>query len=74
MKERINTLLLGSGGREAAIAWKLSQSPRMGRFFIAPGNAGTDTFGTNLPVKPSDFDAVYTAVVDNDIDLVVAGN
>lgn len=74
MKERINTLLLGSGGREAAIAWKLSQSPRMGRFFIAPGNAGTDTFGTNLPVKPSDFDAVYKAVVDNDIDLVVAGN
>ncbi len=73
-KEKLNVLLLGSGGREAAIAWKLSQSPRMGQFFIAPGNAGTAAFGTNLPIKPTDFEAVYDAVVSNDIDLVVAGN
>lgn len=73
-KEKLNVLLLGSGGREAAIAWKLSQSPRMGKFFIAPGNAGTAAFGTNLPIKPTDFEAVYDAVVSNDIDLVVAGN
>ena len=73
-KEKLNVLLLGSGGREAAIAWKLSQSPRMGKFFIAPGNAGTSAFGTNLPIKPTDFEAVYDAVVSNDIDLVVAGN
>lgn len=73
-KEKLNVLLLGSGGREAAIAWKLSQSPRMGQFFIAPGNAGTAAFGTNLPIKPTDFEAVYDAVVSNDIDLLVAGN
>ncbi|MBD5233393.1 MAG: phosphoribosylamine--glycine ligase [Bacteroidales bacterium] len=70
----MNVLLLGSGGRESAIAWKLSQSPRMGKFFIAPGNAGTSDFGTNLNIKPTDFDAVYAAVKENDIDLVVAGN
>ena len=74
MPDRINVLLLGSGGREAAIAWKLSQSPRMGKFFIAPGNAGTDAYGTNLPLKPTDFDAVYKAIVEHDIALVVAGN
>ncbi len=74
MNDRLNVLLLGSGGREAAIAWKLSQSPRMGKFFIAPGNAGTAAFGTNLPLKPTDFDAVYAAVKEHDIDLVVAGN
>lgn len=70
----LNVLLLGSGGREAAIAWKLSQSPLMGNFFIAPGNAGTGSFGTNLPIKPTDFDAVYAAVCEHNIDLVVAGN
>ena len=74
MTPTINVLLLGSGGRESAIAWKLSQSPRMGKFFIAPGNAGTSDFGTNLNIKPTDFDAVYAAVKENDIDLVVAGN
>ncbi len=72
--EIYNVLLLGSGGRESAIAWKLNQSPLMGEFFIAPGNAGTTAYGTNLPLKPTDFEAVYRAVVDNDIDLVVAGN
>lgn len=49
----LNVLLLGSGGREAAIAWKLAQSPLLGRLFIAPGNAGTAACGTNLAVKPS---------------------
>ena len=71
---KYNTLLLGSGGREAAIAWKLSQSPSLGEFFIAPGNGGTGRYGTNLAVKPTDFEAVWQAVADNDIDLVVAGN
>ncbi len=73
-RSTLNVLLLGSGGRESAIAWKLSQSPRMGKFFIAPGNAGTSDFGTNLNIKPTDFDAVYAAVKEHDIDLVVAGN
>ncbi len=74
MSAKMNVLLLGSGGREAAIAWKLSQSPLMGKFFIAPGNAGTADYGTNLALKPTDFDAVYAAVCEHGIDLVVAGN
>lgn len=74
MNNTLNVLLLGSGGREAALAWKLSQSPLMGKFFIAPGNAGTSSFGTNLSINPTDFNAVYNAVVEHDIDLLVAGN
>ena len=70
----MNVLLLGSGGRECALAWKLSQSPLMGKFFIAPGNAGTSAYGTNLDIKPTDFPAVAKAIADNDIDLVIAGN
>ena len=70
----MNVLLLGSGGRECALAWKLSQSPLMGKFFIAPGNAGTSAYGTNIDIKPTDFAAVAQAVADNDIDLVIAGN
>lgn len=70
----LNVLLLGSGGREAAIAWKLAQSPLLGRLFIAPGNAGTAACGTNLAVKPLDFAAVADAVKAHGIDLVVAGN
>ena len=70
----VNVLLLGSGGREAAIAWKLSQSPCMGKFFIAPGNAGTGVYGTNLSLNPTDFNAVYAAVCEHDINLVVVGN
>lgn len=70
----MNTLLLGSGGRECALAWKLSQSPEMGKFFIAPGNAGTALYGTNLTFKPTDFEAVARAVTEHDIDLVVVGN
>ena len=70
----LNVLLLGSGGREAAIAWKLAQSPLLGRLFIAPGNAGTAACGTNLAVKPLDFAAVADAVKTHGIDLVVAGN
>lgn len=71
---KINMLLLGSGGRESAIAWKLSKSPRTGKLYIAPGNGGTDAYGENLPLKPTDFDAVDKAVVDLGIDMVIAGN
>ncbi len=74
MSEKINVLLLGSGGREAAIAWKLSQSPLLGNLYIAPGNDGTSACGTNIALKPTDFEAVAKAVKDNDIDLVLAGN
>lgn len=71
MKETINILLLGSGGREAAIAWKLSQSPRLGQLFIAPGNAAQ--FGTNVDLNPTDFPAIATFVEDNSIDMIVVG-
>ena len=74
MSDQLNVLLLGSGGREAAIAWKLSQSPMLGKLFIAPGNAGTTACGTNIAIKPTDFDAVAKAVKEHDIDLVIAGN
>lgn len=74
MSDKLNVLLLGSGGREAAIAWKLNQSPLLGKLFIAPGNAGTSACGTNLPINPTDFEAVAKAVKDNAVDLVIAGN
>lgn len=70
----MNILLLGSGGRESAIAWKLSQSPILGNLYIAPGNGGTGAYGTNLDIKPTDFAAVDRAVTDLGIDMVVAGN
>lgn len=70
----MNVLLLGSGGRECAISWKISQSPLLDKLYIAPGNAGTTAYGTNIDVKPTDFPAVARAVTDLGIDLVIAGN
>lgn len=70
----LRVLLLGSGGRESAIAWKLNQSPCLEQLFIAPGNAGTEAFGTNVAIDPTDFDAVARVVQCERIDLVVAGN
>ncbi len=72
--KKINILLLGSGGRECAIAWKLSQSELLGKLYIAPGNAGTGLYGENLDVKPLDFEAVAEAVVAHDVDMLVVGN
>jgi phosphoribosylamine---glycine ligase len=66
-------LILGSGGREHALAWKFSQSPLCESLFIAPGNAGTSQFGTNLPFGVNDFDAVRKACIEKKIDLVVVG-
>lgn len=71
MKETLNILLLGSGGREAALAWKLSQSPRTGRLFVAPGNASQ--FGERVALNPSDFEAVREFVEANAIDMIVVG-
>ncbi|MBO4871024.1 MAG: phosphoribosylamine--glycine ligase [Muribaculaceae bacterium] len=70
----MNILLLGSGGRECAIAWKLSQSPRLDHLYIAPGNPGTTAFGTNLPVSPNDFEAVAQAALEHEINMLVVGN
>jgi len=66
-------LLLGSGGREHALAWKLSQSPLCEQLFIAPGNAGTSRLGTNLPIALTDFEAIRNACLQEAIDLVVVG-
>lgn len=71
MKDIINILLLGSGGRECAIAWKLSKSPRLGKLYVAPGNAAR--YGTNVDLDPLDFPAVADFVATNDIDMIVVG-
>jgi len=69
----MNILLLGSGGREHAIAWKLSLSPMLGNLYIAPGNAGTANLGTNLAVSPLHFDKIRNTVLTRQIDMVVVG-
>ncbi len=69
----MNILLLGSGGREHALAWKLSQSKHLTRLFIAPGNAGTRQLGTNLPVPATDFTGIRAAVLQHNIGMVVVG-
>lgn len=70
---KLNVLLLGGGGREHALAWKIAQSPLLGHLFIAPGNPGTAGVGTNLPVSETDFAAIGRAIVEHEIDLLVVG-
>ncbi|WP_099463972.1 phosphoribosylamine--glycine ligase [Parabacteroides provencensis] len=69
----MNILLLGSGGREHAIAWKIAQSPKTDKLYIAPGNAGTASVGTNVNMKADDFSAIKEFVLANDIHMVVVG-
>ena len=69
-----NILLLGSGGRECALAWKMAQSPELNRLYIAPGNGGTEAYGTNVAISPLDFEAVAAFASENDIDMIVVGN
>jgi phosphoribosylamine--glycine ligase len=69
--ERI--LLLGSGGREHALAWKIAQSSKLEKLFIAPGNAGTATVGENVAMKADDFDSIKAFVLNNGITMVVVG-
>lgn len=69
----MNILILGSGGRESAFAWKLSQSPKCNQLFIAPGNAGTGQYGTNLNIGVNDFAGIKEAVLTNDINMVLVG-
>jgi len=69
----MNILILGSGGREHALTWKLAQSNKISRIFIAPGNAGTGLLGTNLNIDPSDFEQVKKAVAVNMINMVIVG-
>lgn len=69
----MNLLLIGSGGREHTLAWKLTQSPLCSRLFIAPGNTGTAQCGTNLPISISDFDAMAAACKQHNIDMILVG-
>jgi phosphoribosylamine--glycine ligase len=69
----MNILILGSGGREHALTWKLAQSKKINRIFIGPGNAGTAETGTNLKLDPEKFSEVRSAVLENKIDLVIVG-
>lgn len=69
----MNILLLGSGGRESALAWKISRSPRTDELYIAPGNAGTAGVGTNVAISATDFPAIREFVLSHAIDMVVVG-
>ncbi|MBN2638050.1 MAG: phosphoribosylamine--glycine ligase [Bacteroidales bacterium] len=69
----MNILILGSGGREHALAWKLDQSKKVDHLFIAPGNAGTSLLGTNLPLDVEDFESIKTTIVEKDIEMVIVG-
>jgi len=68
-----NVLLIGSGGREHALAWKLAQSPLLNKLYIAPGNAGTSSCGINVAIGGTDFEAIKKFVLQNQIHLVVVG-
>jgi phosphoribosylamine--glycine ligase len=69
----MNILLLGSGGRESALAWKISQSSQCAQLFIAPGNGGTNAYGKNVNINPNNFEAVKALVLKENIQLVVVG-
>jgi len=69
----MNILIIGSGGREHAFAWKIAQSPLCDKLYIAPGNAGTMTYGENIPIAVSDIDGIKKFCLDNNIDLVLVG-
>lgn len=69
----MNVLILGSGGREHAFAWKINQSDLLSHLFIAPGNSGTATLGTNLEVSLTDFDGIVAAIREHSIELVIVG-
>lgn len=69
----MNILILGSGGREHALAWKVKQSPKCGKIFIAPGNGGTHKVGINLDLDAKNFDKVAEAIKENEIDMLIVG-
>ena len=66
-------LLLGSGGREHAFAWKMLQSPLCSKLFVAPGNAGTEIIATNINLDPTDFEAIKTFALQANVEIVVVG-
>jgi len=69
----MHILLIGSGGREHALAWKITSSPLCTQLHIAPGNAGTADCGTNIPIAVSDFPALKNYIIEKQIDFVIVG-
>lgn len=69
----MNILILGSGGREHTLAWKLKQSAKLGQLFVAPGNAGTSQIAINLPIGVNDFSAIKSQVISENIEMVIVG-
>ncbi|NOQ26729.1 MAG: phosphoribosylamine--glycine ligase [Bacteroidales bacterium] len=69
----MNILLLGSGGREHALAWKINQSDKINKLYIAPGNAGTSEVGENININILDFEAIKTCVIEKNIDMLIVG-
>ena len=69
----MNILLLGSGGREHALAWKIAQSPKVNKLYIAPGNAGTALVGENVDIKATDFTALKDFALTHGVEMVVVG-
>ena len=69
----MNVLIIGSGGREHTLAWKIAQSDKVDQLFVAPGNAGTSSIATNLAIGVSDFNAIKEAITTNNIKMVVVG-
>ena len=69
----MNVLVLGSGGREHALSWKIAQSSLCEKLFIAPGNAGTVQLGENVNISATDFESLKTFVIDNEIEMLVVG-
>ncbi|WP_164109892.1 MULTISPECIES: phosphoribosylamine--glycine ligase [Sphingobacterium] len=69
----MNILIVGSGGRESAFAYKIAQSPKLTNLYIAPGNAGTGQYGQNIDLKVTDFDGIATFALANDINLILVG-
>ena len=68
-----NVLVVGSGGREHALLWKLAQSPRIGRLYVAPGNAGARNIATSIPISVTNFESLVSFAKDKDIGLTVVG-
>jgi len=69
----MNVLIIGSGGREHAFTWKINQSKKLSKLYVAPGNAGTSVIATNVAVHPTDFDAIKKLVLEKNIELVIVG-
>src|SRR5690606_32406532 len=69
----MNILILGSGGRECAFAWKISQSKQLDQLYIAPGNAGTIAYGKNVPIQVNDFETIATFAIEQSIEIIVVG-